>query len=77
MPDSSSNTNDAVGLGDLPDVLTVAEAARFLRLGRNATYEAIQRGEIPSIKIGRRVLVPKCGLRALLAAASSGLEGNR
>ena len=47
---------------ELPDVLTVSEVASVLRLGRNATYEAIQRGEIPAVKFGRRLLVPKAAL---------------
>jgi excisionase family DNA binding protein len=42
---------------DRPAVLTVEEVAKLLRLGRTATYEAIRRGEIPSIKIGRKRLV--------------------
>lgn len=40
-------------------LVTVHEAARRLGLGRSATYTLIQRGELPSIKIGgsRRVAV--------------------
>jgi excisionase family DNA binding protein len=40
-------------------LVTVREAARRLRLGRSATYLLIQRGELPSFKIGgsRRVAV--------------------
>ena len=40
---------------DLPDVLTVAEAARFLRLGRNTVYEAVRRNELPCVRVGRRL----------------------
>ena len=54
-------------LADLPDVLTVAEAAKVLRLGRNTAYEAVQRGEIPAIKIGRRLIVPKAALLNILS----------
>ncbi len=46
-------------LADLPDVLTVPEACSVLRLGRNAMYEVIRTGEIPSLRIGRRILIPK------------------
>ncbi|MGA8756456.1 MAG: helix-turn-helix domain-containing protein [Stellaceae bacterium] len=42
-------------------------AARLLGLGRNSTYDAIARGEIPSIKIGSRILVPIEGLKRMLA----------
>ncbi len=41
-----------------PVVYTVAETAKLLRKGINQTYEAIHRGEIPSIKIGSRYYVP-------------------
>ena len=29
-------------------------------------YEAIRAGEIPSIKVGRRILIPVAGLKKLL-----------
>lgn len=39
-------------------VITVEEAARLLGLGRSAAYEAARRGQIPTRRLGRRVLVP-------------------
>lgn len=42
----------------LPAVLTVPETARMLRISRTLAYEGIARGEIPSVRIGRRILVP-------------------
>lgn len=48
------------------EVLTVLETAQLLRLSRNATYEAIKRGEIPVLRIGRRLLVPRLALLRLL-----------
>ncbi len=38
---------------------TVPEAGRLLGLGRNAAYDAAKRGDIPTLQIGRRLLVPK------------------
>jgi len=58
---------DTRKLENYPDVLTVFEAAKLLRLGKNATYEAIRRGIIPSLRIGRRIVVPKTALERLLA----------
>ncbi len=49
-----------------PLTLSVAEAARLLGIGRNSAYEAVRRGEIPSIRIGRRVLIPRTALMVLL-----------
>ena len=45
---------------------TVEEAARRLGLSRNGAYEAVKRGEIPSIRIGRRVLVPRAAFEHML-----------
>ena len=46
-------------LTDLPPFLTVPEAAAVLRLGLTATYEAITRGQIPSLRFGRKLRVPR------------------
>jgi excisionase family DNA binding protein len=46
--------------------VSVAEAAEILGLGRNTGYDAVRRGEIPVIKIGKRLLVPKPALDRLL-----------
>ena len=48
--------------------LTVTECAKRLGIGRNSAYEAVARGEIPVIRIGKRLLVPKAALEILLAA---------
>jgi excisionase family DNA binding protein len=48
------------------ETVTVDEAARRLGLGRNATYEAVRRGEVPAIRIGKRWLVPSVALDRLL-----------
>jgi len=45
---------------------TVDETAKMLGIGRNSAYEAIARGEIPIIKVGKRLLVPKAALEKLL-----------
>jgi excisionase family DNA binding protein len=47
-------------------VLTVSETARILGIGRNQAYGAIRRGDIPSIRMGRRILVPRHALEQLL-----------
>lgn len=49
--------------------LTVDEAARILGISRNSAYQGILTGEIPYIKIGRRILVPKAVLMKLLESA--------
>ena len=47
-------------------VLTVEEARLFLRLSRNSMYAAIARQEVPHLKIGRRILIPKKALERLM-----------
>ncbi len=47
--------------------LTVDEAAKALGIGRGLAYEAVRRGEIPTVRIGRRLLVPRVALERLLA----------
>ena len=49
-----------------PTVYTVCEVARILRLGKISVYQAIEKGEIPCIRIGRRVLIPRHALERLL-----------
>ena len=46
--------------------LTVVEAARFLGISRGLAYEAVRRGEIPSIRVGRRILIPRVALQQML-----------
>lgn len=39
-------------------MVSVEETAQLLGLGRSAAYEAARRGELPTRRIGRRLLVP-------------------
>jgi excisionase family DNA binding protein len=57
-------------LATLPEVLTVREAAAILRVGRNQLYQAVARGELGAVRIGRSIRIPKHALLDLLAAAS-------
>ena len=49
-------------------VYTVPEAGRLLGLGRNAAYDAAKRGDIPTIRMGRLLRVPKGPFHKLLGA---------
>jgi len=48
------------------EVLTIAEAAKVLRVARNTVYQATKRGDIPSIRVGRRILIPREALDRML-----------
>ena len=43
---------------DSRQVLSVEEAGRVLGIVRSAAYEAVHRGDIPVIRLGRRIVVP-------------------
>jgi excisionase family DNA binding protein len=43
-------------------LLTVKEAAKLLRISRNLAYELVAQGRLPSIYLGRRILIPRHGL---------------
>jgi excisionase family DNA binding protein len=48
-------------------VKTLSEVAALLRISRASAYQAAARREIPTIRIGRRLLVPTAALERLLA----------
>ena len=49
-------------LKDEPEILTVLEIAKILRIGKNSVYELIKSGKICSIHVGRKIIVPKACL---------------
>ncbi len=46
--------------------VSIPDAARILGIGRNSAYEAAARGQIPTIRLGRRLLVPTDALDRML-----------
>ena len=62
-----------LALDELPEVLTVEEAAAVLRIGRGAAYELARqwresggRSGLPVVTLGRSLRVPREALRRLL-----------
>jgi len=59
----------------LPDVtehvLDVEVVAQLLGISRSRAYESVRVGEIPSVRVGRRLLAPTHALRTWLATSSS------
>lgn len=45
---------------------TVDEATAILGLSRNSLYAAIRRGELPALRIGKRIVIPRAALERLL-----------
>ncbi|MGH8985775.1 MAG: helix-turn-helix domain-containing protein [Acidimicrobiia bacterium] len=65
-------------LEDLPEVLTVAEAAAVLRIGRGAAYELARQWRetdgaegLPVVSLGRSLRVPRAALRRFLDVPES------
>lgn len=52
-------------------VYSIDEAAQVLGIGRNTAYEAAHRGDIPTIKIGRLLKVPKTALDRMMGRPPS------
>ena len=51
-------------------VISVEEARRLLGLSRGLMYQAINSGEVPSLRIGRRIIIPRVALEAMLQGTS-------
>jgi excisionase family DNA binding protein len=58
-------------LADAPHLMTVREVAQLLRISRSFAYELVARGELESVRIGRRVLVPATSLHQLVADSTA------
>jgi excisionase family DNA binding protein len=50
-------------------VLTVDEAAYLLNISRTLAYELIARGELPALRLGRRIVIPRVTLEELISTA--------
>lgn len=74
---SSSRNSGAAFAADASERLTmsVEEVASALGISRAFAYEAIHRGEIPYIRIGRRLLIPRAALSRLVARSENKVEG--
>ncbi len=54
--------------------MSVESAAKLLGIARGSMYQAVRRGEVPSVRIGRRIVIPRRALERLLSGES---EENR
>jgi excisionase family DNA binding protein len=59
MPQTAQTTPERL-------TVTVEEAARLLGVSRQSAYQAARCGELPTIQIGRRLLVSKIALERML-----------
>ncbi|HVA05061.1 MAG TPA: helix-turn-helix domain-containing protein [Acidimicrobiales bacterium] len=66
-PGHADETTPPPSMGRL--VLTVDEAAYLLNIFRSLAYELIARGELPALRLGRRIVIPRVMLEELLGTA--------
>lgn len=50
---------------------SIEETAKLLGISKNSCYLAVKTGQVPSLKIGSRILIPKAALEKMLAAANT------
>ncbi|MFB2022231.1 helix-turn-helix domain-containing protein [Pseudoflavonifractor sp. P01025] len=55
---------------ELPLTLRVEELMPILNIGRNTAYELVRSGTIRSIRVGRKILIPKSEVVRFLEQAS-------
>lgn len=51
-----------------PRLRSVLEAARYLGISRNTCWSLVRAGDLPHIKINRRVLIDQCDIDAFIQA---------
>jgi excisionase family DNA binding protein len=61
----------------LPLALSVKEAAKLISVAPSRIYEGVRRNEIPSIRMGSRILIPTHKLMELLGSETTSPEASR
>lgn len=61
---------EELDLDALGPTTSVTQAGMFLGISRGAAYQAAHAGELPTIRLGRRMLVPTAALRRMLEGNS-------
>lgn len=63
-------TNNHTEIVDLPLILSVGEAAAVLRIGRAAAYNLVRVGTLRSIRVGRKILIPRAAIDEFIGSAA-------
>ena len=59
-----------VSIDSLPLALTVPEASEVLRIGRTVAYELVRCGRIRSIRIGKKIIIPRDAIAEFLSVVA-------
>jgi excisionase family DNA binding protein len=46
-------------VSSLPELTTILEFCRVMRIGRTAAYRMVASGELPSLRVGRHIRIPR------------------
>jgi len=57
-----------------PGTITIPEAAAKLGISRISAYKAAQLGQLPVLRIGKRLVVPKAPLERILAGSPTEMQ---
>lgn len=63
-----------MNLTDAPDVLTVPEVAKLLRINRNHAYDLVREGALYGVHLGHSIRVPKAAVLRFLEGREPGAE---
>lgn len=66
MPKYTTRARQPIPSAEDEPTLTVDQVAAILGISRASAYNAVRDGQIPSIELGRRKLVPTAALRSML-----------
>ena len=61
---------------DAPLLIGVRDAAKRLGVGRETAYSLARTGALPSVRIGRRILIPADALAKWVDAAAARADAN-
>lgn len=53
------NENNCDCFGNYPDVVSIDDLTSMLNIGKNTAYSLIKNGNIKTIRIGRKYIIPK------------------
>jgi excisionase family DNA binding protein len=62
--------NRTVPFDSLPEYLTPEEFRAYLSLSRNTVYELLRRREVPHVRFGRGIRIPKTAIQQREAPAA-------
>lgn len=61
--------NEKEIFSEYPDVITVDDLQKMLKIGRNSAYDILKAGLIKTVKVGKRYIIPKQSVINFLATA--------